>query len=103
MERIWVKTRGTMCPMPLLTSVMVPVDKTNVDDLKGIIKREFDPLLSTVPKPAVCVYYFNTSSEDYIPLAPDHMLNVNPLPEILKSTPGSDKDCPLYFDQLWKM
>eukprot|EP01061_Rhynchopus_euleeides_P007699 TRINITY_DN16778_c0_g1_i1.p4 TRINITY_DN16778_c0_g1~~TRINITY_DN16778_c0_g1_i1.p4 ORF type:complete len:123 (+),score=31.87 TRINITY_DN16778_c0_g1_i1:261-629(+) len=95
--RVWLKPRGTTKITPHLTSVLVPKDCL-VDDLKWYIKEEMKPLLARFPKPAIQVYSYNHSADDYIFQKPTKMVATNPNPEVLPDTPGLSKDDPLFWD-----
>eukprot|EP01060_Flectonema_neradi_P020035 TRINITY_DN27557_c0_g1_i1.p1 TRINITY_DN27557_c0_g1~~TRINITY_DN27557_c0_g1_i1.p1 ORF type:complete len:118 (+),score=11.38 TRINITY_DN27557_c0_g1_i1:48-401(+) len=95
--RVWLKPRGTTGLSSYLSSVLVPKDCL-VDDLKWYLKEEMKPTLDKFPKPAIQIYSYNMTAEDFHLQQPTKMVAQNPNPEVLKETPGLDPEHPMFWD-----
>ena len=98
---LWFKNRGTIKPpSPLHFSVATTFGSSS-DAVKHLIKSALAPFLDGIPAPAINIYVWNPSSEDYLWLPPDHVMGTNPIQEVLKDIPGFDATIPLFFDYVW--
>lgn len=97
--RYWIKTRGTL-GIPVLTFSVHVQGEVVPDDLKKAIHEALSPSLKNVPWPALQLFYWNASSEDYVELHPNTPLGSNPLPEVLKDVPGTFNS-PIFVGHSW--
>ncbi|KAJ9449844.1 hypothetical protein DIPPA_09068 [Diplonema papillatum] len=95
--RLWLLPRGTTKLEPRLTSILIPSDCI-IDDLKWYLKEELKPLLNEHPKPAIQIYSYNATADDFHLQHPSKVVSRNPNPEVLLNTPGLDSDHPLFWD-----
>ena len=98
---LWFQNRGTLqVPSPLHFSIHTS-RTTTCDEVKKAIKQTLTPFLDQVPSPAINIYVWNSASEDYVCLTPDHVMASNPVPEVIRDIPGTVAAQPLFFDYIW--